>query len=379
MKVLFFTPAFEEGGGERLYVNLLRGLPRAEVDATLVCWKVHDSHFVQELPSDVPIHDLHRTGRWRNELPRLVRETRRLIDTVRPDVVMAISTEVNWALWLAQRLSQTRPPIVLNEQGSTSGWLSVLRPVSPLRARLVALGYRRVYLRTAARVVCVSEAVRRDLIEEFGAAPARLVTIPNPLDIEGVRTAAAEPFDEPWPTDGRPLVVSAGRFFHQKGYDVLLRAFARVARATDARLALVGDGPERAALEQLAAGLDIGDRCTFVGYRDNPFPALARGTVFAMPSRAEGFGYVLVEAMALGVPVVTTDAAGPAEIADGGRFGEVVPIDDEEALAVAIIGLLEHPERRRALAAAARNRVEEYSADHVVERYLDLFHGVVAA
>jgi glycosyltransferase involved in cell wall biosynthesis len=376
---MFFTPAFEEGGGERLYVNLLKDLPREEVEATLVCWKIHPSHFVAELPEGVPVHDLRHSGRFRRELPRLIRATRRLIDAERPDVVMAISSEVNWALWLACVLARHRVPVILNEQGSPSGWLALLSETNPLRARLVTLGYRMLHGRWAARVVCVSEAVRQDLIDTFDSNPLDLVTIPNPLDIRAVREAAAERVTDSALTGDAPIVVSTGRFFFQKGYDVLIRAFAVVARESEARLVIVGDGPERPALEGLIDEFGISARCFLVGYRDNPFPLVARGTVFALPSRTEGFGYVLVEAMALGVPVVTTDAAGPAEIVDGGRYGEVVPIDDHDALAKAVLFLLRDHDRRRELINAASSRVEQYASDRVVRTYLDLFASVASA
>jgi glycosyltransferase involved in cell wall biosynthesis len=375
---MFFTPAFEEGGGERLYVNLLKDLPHSEVEMTLACWKIHPSHFVSELPDYIQVYDLGHSGRFRRELPRLIRETRRLINAERPDIVMAISTEVNWALWLACAFARHRPPIILNEQGSPSGWLTLLRGTNPARAALVTLGYRLLHKRWAARVVCVSEAVRRDLIDTFGSRASHLVTIPNPLDISAVRRAANETVADRALEGDAPIIVSAGRFFFQKGYDVLIRAFAMVARESDARLVIVGDGPERPALERLIDELDIKERCFLVGYRDNPFPFVARGTVFALPSRTEGFGYVLVEAMALGVPVVTTDAAGPAEIVDHGQFGEVVPVDDQDALSRALLELLGDEDRRHRLVEAAHTRVEEYSSDRIVRTYLDLFESVAS-
>jgi glycosyltransferase involved in cell wall biosynthesis len=376
---MFFTPAFEEGGGERLYVNLLKELPRRGVDATLVCWKIHASHFVDEIPSSVAVSDLRRSGRFRSELPRLIRATKKLIDEQRPDVVMAISTEINWALWLTCRLARHRPRIVLNEQGSPSGWLSLLRPTNPVRARIVALGYRLLYRHWAASVVCVSESVRRDLIDTFKIPPGGLVTIPNPLDLQDVRASAAKSVpDEPvdW---NAPVIVSTGRFFIQKGYDVLIRAFAIAAEELDARLLIVGEGPERGNLERLAQDLGVAERCFLIGYRNNPFPYVARGDVFVLPSRTEGFGYVLVEAMALGVPVVTTAAAGPVDITAGGRYGVVVPVDDPGALATAIVSLLRDSERGRQLAEAATARVEEYSLDRVAETYVNVLESVVGS
>lgn len=373
LRLMLFTVAFEEGGGERLYVNLLRGLDRTRFEPSLVCWQVHPSHFLEELPRDVPLVDLGRNGRFRRELPRLLVGTVRAFRRFRPDIVMSISTEMNLVLYAARRLAGSRARIVLNEQGSPSAWLSLIRKEEPLRALAVRQGYARIP--RSARVVCVADSVRQDLIESFGCDPAKLVTIPNPVDLERVRTLAAEPAALPFPDDGRPLVVSTGRFFPQKGYDVLARAFVRVAAESQARLLLVGDGPERPTLESILTDAGIADRAAFVGYRANPFPYVAAGTVFALPSLSEGFGYVLAEAMALGIPVVSSDAAGPADILDGGRHGTLVPAGDDEALATGLLALLRDEPRRRELAERGRARAEEFGVEPVLARYQEVLAG----
>ena len=373
LRLLLFTVAFEEGGGERLYVNLLRGLDRSLFEPSLVCWKVHESHFLEELPDDVPLVDLGRGGRFRRELPRLLAGTVRAFRRFRPDVVMSISTELNLVLYAARRLAGSRARIVLNEQGSPSAWLSLIREAQPLRALAVRQGYAR--LPHSARVVCVAESVRQDLIESFGCDPARLVTIPNPVDLERVRALAGEPAPLPFPADGRPLVVSTGRFFPQKGYDVLARAFVRVAAENDARLLVVGDGPERPTVERILADAGVADRAALVGYRANPFPYVAAGTVFALPSLSEGFGYVLAEAMALGIPVVSSDAAGPADILAGGRHGTLVPAGGDAALAESLLTLLRNEGRRRELAESGRARAEEFGLGPVLARYQEVLAG----
>jgi glycosyltransferase involved in cell wall biosynthesis len=364
-RILFTTVAFEEGGGERLYVNLLNGLTRDRFDTSLLAWKVHDSHFVDELPADVPLLDLGRVGRWRTELPRLVLATARAIRRIDPDVVVAITTELTPALYAAIRLSGRRPRVILDEQGSPSAWLPLVRD-RPWRERGVRLAYSR--LPRDGVVICVSESVREDLITAFGCNPARLVTIPNPVDVGRVRRLGAERVELPWP-DRRPIIVSVGRFFRQKGFDVLARAFVEVARETDARLLLVAEGPERANVEQILADAGLADRAALVGYQANPFPFVAAADVFALPSLTEGFGFVLVEAMALGVAPVSSSAAGPRDILDGGRYGTLVPPGDHEALARELLALLRDGDRRERMGQAARERAETYAAERVVAAY----------
>ena len=373
LRLLLFTVAFEEGGGERLYVNLLRGLDRSRFEPSVISWKVHESHFVDELPSDVLLVDLGRSGRFRRELPRLLAGTVRAFRRFRPDVVMCISTEMNLVLYAARGLARSQARIVLNEQGSPSAWLSLVQSEQPLRALAVRQGYAR--LPRDARVVCVAESVQQDLIESFGCDPNRLVTIPNPLDLARIRALSEEFAVLPFPEDGKPLVVSVGRFFPQKGYDVLARAFVRVAAESDARLLVVGDGPDRARVERILANAGLADRAALVGYRANPFPYVAAGTVFALPSLSEGFGYVLAEAMALGIPVVSSDAAGPADILAGGRHGTLVPAGDEAALAEGLLALLHDRRRRDELAESGRARAEEFGLQPVLARYGEVLAG----
>lgn len=370
-RVLFATVAFEEGGGERLYVNLLRALSRERFEPSLLAWRVHESHFLEEIPSDVPLLDLGRPGRWRRELPRLVVETAHAIRRLNPDVLLAITTELTPALYAAIRLSGRRPKVILSEQGSPSAWLPLVAG-QPWRTRGVRAAYS--LLPRSGRVVCVSEPVRDDLVTAFGCNPSKLVTIPNPVDIERVRELAHEQVDLPWP-ERLPTIAGVGRFFVQKGFDVLAQAFVHVAAETDARLLLVADGPERPTVERIVVDAGLVDRVAFAGYQANPFPYVASADVFALPSLSEGFGYVLVEAMALGVAPVASSAAGPIDILAGGRFGSLVPPGDADALARELIALLCDEERRIRVAEAASRRAEEYALERVVAAYETLFDG----
>ena len=364
-RILFTTVAFEEGGGERLYVNLLRALSRERFEPSLLAWRVHESQFLEELPKDVPVLDLRRRGRWRSELPRLVLATARTIRRLDPDVVVAITTELAPALYAAIRLSGRRPRVLLLEQGSPSAWLPLVAD-QPWRSWGVRAAYS--LLPRGGGVVCVSESVHDDLVASYGCHPERLVTIPNPVDLERVRALAREPVELPWP-DRRPVIVSVGRFFRQKGFHVLAQAFVEVAAATDARLVLVADGPERMRIEQIVADADLGGRVALVGYQSNPFPYVAAADLFALPSLTEGFGYVLAEAMALGVAPVASSAAGPADILEDGRYGSLVPPGDAGALAGELVALLRDDDRRSQLAEAARARAEKYALGSVVAAY----------
>jgi len=169
--------------------------------------------------------------------------------------------------------------------------------------------------------------------------------------------------------------LGVGRLDPQKDFPTLIRAFARVRAQRPARLIVLGaEGHERhskyvAELKALPARLGIADDVDLPGFRHNPFAFMSRAAVFVLSSIYEGLGNVLIEALACGTPVVSTDCpSGPAEILEGGRFGALVPVGDDAAMAAAIAATLDRPPA----AATLRERARMFSVERAVDRYLDL-------
>jgi glycosyltransferase involved in cell wall biosynthesis len=211
--------------------------------------------------------------------------------------------------------------------------------------------------------------VREDLVRAIGVPAARTRVIYNACDVERVRRLSRlEPdLALEWNT---PTIVTVGRLVRQKGLPVLLDAFAQVARRRSCQLVMLGDGEERAALARQAARLGIADRVVMPGFRRNPFAVMARGRAFVLSSLWEGFGTVLIEAMACGVPVVSTDCpSGPREILADGQAGVLVPPGDSGALASAIVQALEDEPLRDRLTRAAARRVEAFTTQAMVRGY----------
>lgn len=196
-----------------------------------------------------------------------------------------------------------------------------------------------------AEIIAVSQDVATDFVKHFPHLRKNITVIYNPILSDRLIDLSREPLDHPWFTPGNlPVLVSAGRLQPAKGFDILIDAFARAIKTTPARLLILGEGPDREALQERIAANNLSDVCELAGYQHNPYMYMARSRAFVLSSRFEGLPTVLVEALAVGAPVIATDChSGPREILADGMFGTLVPLNDIDALANAIIARILAP------------------------------------
>ena len=187
----------------------------------------------------------------------------------------------------------------------------------------------------AAAITAVSKGVAEDLAETIGIPRDRIDVIHNPVVTPELIARAAEPIEHEWFAPGSPPVVLAvGRLSPQKDYPTLLQAFAKARKRRPAKLLILGEGPLRPELEATIEELGIGPDVRLPGFVENPWAFMRQCAVYAMSSRWEGLPTVLIEALASGARIVSTDCpSGPREILDGGRYGRLVPVGDVAALA----------------------------------------------
>ena len=270
-------------------------------------------------------------------LPPWAAATAMYLDRVRPDALLAILTPAVVAATLASCMAHHRARIVATQH-------NVFKSTRDYRRACLSYPH-------ADAAVTVSRGVAGELGRLPGMSHSRIHTIYNPVVSSDVFHKACEPIDHPW-LNGRgvPVVLAIGRLHKQKDFPTLLAAFALVLRQRRARLIVLGRGPLLANLRSLAHELRIAKYVEFPGFVENPYAYLARASLFVLSSRHEGLANVLVEAMACGCPVVSTNCRfGPDEILEGGRWGELVPIGNPEALASAIGRTLDNPPQRHGL------------------------------
>jgi glycosyltransferase involved in cell wall biosynthesis len=359
VRVFFLVADLSGGGAQRVVITMLSNLDRQRIEPILVLSR-SAGEFLSNVPADVPILTLGRKGR--SSLPRMILRLAILIRRYRPQVILSFLLHSN-ALAVMGKIASLRlgTKIIVSEHVSEVGYRKL-----PFY-RLV----RQATYPLATAIVAVAHGVRLDLSKHVRWVERKLAVIHNPIDIEAVRRSAQ---DGPGLCPDLPNVIMVARLTNQqKAGDLLLNAFAGVAKGVRARLTFVGDGPDLAALRRQAENLGIAHLVDFAGFRENPFPLVRSADVFVLPSHYEGFGCVLIEAMCLGVPVVATDCPhGPAEILLDGKCGILVPIGDETALRGAILKLLLDPALRADVAKTGQERAENFRPEYAISAYQEL-------
>jgi len=281
----------------------------------------------------------------------------------RPAVLVGGGSYANLAALLARRLAGTATRIVFSEQNPLS-WACR----NPGRRKLILPLLARRYYPDADEIITCSRGIADDLADFARLPRERISPIHNPVLTGEVVAAAAEPLDHPWFAPGAPpVVLSAARLAVQKDLGTMLRAFARVRARRAVRLVILGEGGERARLEDLARRLGVAEDVAMPGHVANPLAYMARAAVFALSSIYEGFGNVLVEALACGRPIVSTDCpGGPREVLDDGRYGRLVAVGDDAAFAAALEQALDVPVD----AAGQRRRAADFAVEPIADRYL---------
>lgn len=289
--------------------------------------------------------------------------------TTQPDSLFSATTWLNIEAVLARRLAGVSTRLVISERSHFSSG----KPGKVWRQRHLAAAMRRTYVQADA-ITAVSRGVADDIARSLGIPREAITTLHNPTITPDFAARAGQPIDHPWFAAGAPVLLGVGRVAYQKDFATLLRAFARVRRHRPARLVIVGEANQKqqSRLRALAEELGVADEVELSGYRPNPLPYMARATAFVLSSRWEGFPNALLEAMACGTPVVSTDCpSGPAEILEDGAYGALVPVADDAALAAAILATLDAPPDPARL----RARAAMFDYETAIARYADVLLG----
>lgn len=360
--LLLFLPSLRGGGAERALLSVANGLHDAGRRVVVALTRAEGPNLSDVAPG-IEVIDL-RCSRVIQSLPGLVT----LIRQRQPRCLLSGLRHANSVAVIAARIARAtgdRTRVVLTEHTHNAAHQAAGR----LWRERISTSVGRLLYPMADVLVAVSHEVSVALQQELGSRAPRVVTIGNPMVTPTLLAQAREAAPHPWFEAGQPpVIVAVGRMVEQKAFDTLLEAFARVRAQRVVRLALVGEGPLAGMLQTRATKLGIGEHVLFPGFQPNPGAWLAHASLFVLSSRAEGLPSVLIEALACGVPVVSTDCrSGPREILEDGRWGPLVTVDDPGALASAILSTLHDPPEPIPL-----HVLERYSPEHVISQYADV-------
>lgn len=314
------------GGAQQALLTLARELSKRGYDVDVVLVRA-EGEFIDRIPADATIIDLDA-----DRVLSAVNPLRRYLRRNQPEALISTITVTNLVAVWAARLARSNTRVILRESVVFSKHKV---SYSPMKRRVIPLLVRLTY-RHADAIVGVTHEVRQDIADVVGLDQNELHTVYNDIDVDEILEDATEPIDHPWfESNDTPIVLGAGRLSYQKDFKTLIKAIDEIQDSIPCRLVIIGEGPDREDLEALIVERNLQDVVSLPGYKENPFAYMARSDVFVLSSRWEGTANVLLEAMACGTPVVTTDC-GTAEIIGDGERGPVVPIGDERALAEAI-------------------------------------------
>jgi glycosyltransferase involved in cell wall biosynthesis len=351
-----YLPNLKDGGAQHVMIRLANHYVAHGFNVTLI---VDSADGVQrnKIGRAVNLMDL-QAGNMLEASVKLAR----FLKVHRPPTLLCAMTFANLPAVVAKRIARVSTKIVISERHACTEWLRGRRWTRRiLYSVLIPLIYPH-----ADAIIAVSRGVASDLARFINVPKSSIDIIYNPstdVSLSDVDRPKDVWFDE----DEPPIVLGMGRLHPQKGFDVLIRAFALVLKQQAARLVIVGEGPEREGLLRLAEQLDIAKYVRLTGYATDPIPYFAFSRVYVLSSRYEGFPNALVEALSCGTTVVSTDCeSGPREILAGGHIAPLVPVEDAEALAQAIVEKIRNPNDPEVL----RSRAAAFSITEIGEQYL---------
>jgi glycosyltransferase involved in cell wall biosynthesis len=361
--VAMFLPSLDGGGAERIMLNLAAGFVARGYFVDLVLASAV-GEYRDSVPCGVRLVDL-RASKPLTAVPALARYLR----AERPMAMLATIINANLAALWALRLSGVATRCVVREASTLSVDLAEASALNRLLLpRLVARSFRR-----AEAIVAPSRGVADDFVRVTGLPRESIQVIYNPVVSDALRARARQPTSHHWlQGDDVPVIVGMGRLTRAKNFATLIRAFARLRRTMPARLVLLGEGEDRGDLEALCRSLGVAGDVDLPGFVANPYAVLSRARLFVLSSRWEGLPGALIEALACGTKVVSTDCpSGPREILDDGRYGQLVPVGDTRAMANAMRAALDGS----FVAANPGAWIDRFDAEANTGRYLNLLVG----
>lgn len=366
-KIIFFIYELGSGGAARTIVNIVNHMDRDLFEPIIVTLN-YEGSYEKYLREDLRLVKL-ETKRLRSAIAPF----RDLIKEERPHIVFSTIPNYNTIAILSRLLSKTKAKSVVREAAYLGGGM---------KENVKLFLYGRLY-RFTSGIVALSKGVKENIVKRYRVSDKKIRVIYNPIDLQEIESQMLKkdlPKEHEALFEGpRKVIVTAGRLVKEKDQATLIKAFAKTNEKIPSRLLILGDGQLREQLATLARELNVANHVHFLGFQQNPYAYFHRADVFALSSTTEGFGHVLVEALATETLVVSTDCKpGSTEVLQDGKYGWVSPVGDEQQMADHLKKALSIVEdERQKQIAAGKKWVESFSAERIVKQYEDLFLEII--
>lgn len=358
-KLAAFMPSLDGGGAERVTIILLNALVRRGYAIDLL---VANSQGVyrNQLEPEINVIDFNKKG-----VASCLLSLTRYLRAERPAALLSVMNHTNVIAILAKKLSGIATRLVITEHNNAE---LALKNTSSLKYRLVNHLTKWLYSRVDA-IVCVSDGVAESVRRLLNVPESKVCVIYNPVVHQGILTSANQSINLPFTlAENELLIIGVGRLTPQKNFENLIRAFSVLKKIKPAKLVILGEGEERNKLQKIILELKLEESVNMPGFVENPYAWMRHADVFALSSSWEGLPTVLIEALACGCKVVSTDCpSGPSEILEEGKWGELAAVNDHDSLAAAILRVLDRDKSQK-----LAERLEVFSIDYASNKYAEL-------
>jgi len=361
-KVALFMPSLNGGGAQRVMVNIANGMVSRGLNVDLVLSNA-TGEFLNHIEPGVRIVNLNSK--------RVIKSFLKLSLYLRkenPYIIYSALEHANICALFSNILAGCICKVVVCVHSSYS------RPSKSIINKILFKFLVKIFYRFSHAVVVVSKGSAKDLINICRILEKKIKVIYNPVITKSMYYKSQVELNHKWFTDNSvPIILSVGRLEYPKDFSSLIYAFFEVRKKVKSRLLILGDGKDRQKLELLIKNLGLCDVVEMPGFVDNPYKFMSRSSVFVLSSESEALPTVLIEAMALGCPIIATDCPnGPREILKDGKYGKLVPVGDVSALANEILSEIISSKKRLNEQIVTSEHIECYTLDSALDKYLEL-------
>lgn len=360
-KILFVRPTLGYGGADRVTLNLLKGFDRQQYACDLALMRA-EGEFVKDVPQDINVINLRASSLWRMWKP-----LKKLVSFSDYDIIYSTCGGASMPMMLSIWLSDFKGISVVSERNV------IFRPGKSRSKRWLMIYLKRWLYKKATFVTAVSKGVRQETIEVLKTDSSKTIVVNNPIINTDLSSGMVDQVDHPFFQAHEKVILAVGRFEWQKDYTTLLKAFQKVREVNkEVGLFILGEGPLANDMKQQARALGLNNAVCFAGFDKNPYKYMANCDVYVLSSLHEGMPGVLVQAMACGAPVVSTDCpTGPNELIKDGENGFLVPVQSPEILAVKILELLSDQKIALTFSQTAPKAVDRFKENEAIASYFD--------